>query len=859
MSSVFPVHDSEHSMAAVMSCPDRESLQRLLLGMIAEPEGERLAQHLEECPQCTGMVEALRAEDTLTEAARGQATVTDEPEKAAVSGLISRLQKSGPPAAAPTQETIGASMPPMPTQGSLSGQSPESDAEDAAKVLAPPQGPGEIGRLGAYRVIKVLGAGGMGVVFQAEDVLLKRLVALKVMKPDVAVQPGARERFLREAQAAAALDHEHIISIYQVGEERGMPFLAMPFLKGVSLDQWLKRAGSLEPAVVMRLGRQVALGLAAAHDRGLIHRDIKPANLWLEELAGKGGTSAARYRVKILDFGLARPAVADAHLTQSGAILGTPSFMAPEQARGDKMDHRCDLFSLGVVLYRMSAGKMPFRGKTTMAVLSALVSDSPPPVHEVNPAVPAALAELIMQLLSKDPATRPASAKAVADRLLAMVRQPGESRTELAPSEKPPSPAPASVWTQLTVTAEPRAEAQPVKNKSWKPAVLVAAGIGAVALLAAGVIFFLQTPHGTVRVEINDPTIQAVVTGNGAVIKGGEKGQDIVVATGEHALKITRGDLEFETDKFQVKKGDTVALRVELLPGKVQVVRGDKAIGEKALPVVPADERKIAEAMLALGGRVTLYHPHDEVERKFEPGQKIPDGDWEVRAIDACESKQVTNSSLKGLAGLKGLQWLSLSATQITDTGLKELAGLRGLKYFDVAWARVSDAGLKNMGLANHKELAYLILGGTGLTDEGLKEVAGLSNLLSLRIYSTGVTDAGLKQLAGLQKLEGLDMGAPGITDQGLKNLPSFKNLRGLGIDHTQVADSGLKELARFPTLQNLNLLNTQVTDAGLKHLADLRSLGCLDVRGAKVSAAGVAELQKALPKCQIVAGPGPS
>src|SRR5262249_29089717 len=177
-------------------------------------------------------------------------------------------------------------------------------------LLAPPRAPGELGRLGPYRVLEVLGVGGMGVVFRAEDPELARPVALKAMLPAAAARDSSRQRFLREARAAAAIKHDHIVAVYQVGEDRGVPFLAMEFLEGEPLDVRLAREGTLPAAEVLRLGREIALGLAAAHKRGLIHRDIKPANIWLEAETG---------RAKILDFGLARAAGGEeAQLTQPG-------------------------------------------------------------------------------------------------------------------------------------------------------------------------------------------------------------------------------------------------------------------------------------------------------------------------------------------------------------------------------------------------------------------------------------------------------------------------------------------------------------------------------------------------------------
>jgi serine/threonine protein kinase/Tol biopolymer transport system component len=273
--------------------------------------------------------------------------------------------------------------------------------------LAPPQQPEELGRLGPYRILGILGSGGMGIVFRAEDAYLARPVALKVMRPSSGEDDIARHRFLREARAGAALQHDHVITIYQVGEDRGVPYLAMELLQGESLNNRLRRHGRLPIAEVLRIGREMALALAAAHAQDMIHRDIKPDNVWL---AGDAG------RVKILDFGLARVG-GDIHLTKAGMIVGTPAYLCPEQAAGKDVDARCDLFCLGSVLYQLVTGELPFKGEDTLTVLIAITNDAPVPPWEINRAVPQELSELIMRLLAKDRRYRPASAKEVIDTL----------------------------------------------------------------------------------------------------------------------------------------------------------------------------------------------------------------------------------------------------------------------------------------------------------------------------------------------------------------------------------------------------------------------------------------------------------
>jgi serine/threonine protein kinase len=278
---------------------------------------------------------------------------------------------------------------------------------EIARLLAPPEQPDEIGRLGPYRVRRMLGVGGMGVVFEAEDVQLQRPVALKALLPSLNADASCRARFLQEARSAAAagvIPNDHIVAVYAIAEGNGVPFIAMQLLQGESLETRLQRMKRLPIDAVLRIGREIADGLSAAHERGLIHRDIKPSNVWLE---------TGRDRVKILDFGLARSAGAS-HITKSGVLIGTPSYMAPEQARGGQaVTPRCDLFSLGCVLYRLCTGELPFKGTDTLATLTALATATPPRVDKLNAEVPAALADLIAQLLAKDPGQRPASARGV--------------------------------------------------------------------------------------------------------------------------------------------------------------------------------------------------------------------------------------------------------------------------------------------------------------------------------------------------------------------------------------------------------------------------------------------------------------
>ena len=257
-----------------------------------------------------------------------------------------------------------------------------------------------LGRLGRYEIERVIGTGGMGIVLRGFDTELHRPVAIKVLAPHLAHSGPARQRFAREARAAASIVHEHVVAIHDVQSDQHPPYLVMPYVPGQSLQERVDREGSLAATEILRIGIQAAAGLAAAHEQGVIHRDVKPANILLEN---------GIERVMLTDFGLAR-AADDATLTHSGIVAGTPHYMSPEQARGGSVDVRSDLFSLGAVLYFMATGHPPFRAEQAMAILLRICNDQHRPVQAVNASIPNALADVIDRLLEKKPGRRFATA-----------------------------------------------------------------------------------------------------------------------------------------------------------------------------------------------------------------------------------------------------------------------------------------------------------------------------------------------------------------------------------------------------------------------------------------------------------------
>jgi WD40 repeat protein len=274
-----------------------------------------------------------------------------------------------------------------------------------------------LGRLDHYEVLELVGRGSTGIVFKAQDSELQRVVAIKALAPRLGASRAARLRFVREAQAAAAVRDDNVVNIHAVSEDGPVPYLVMEYISGMTLEQRIQQGKALEMTEILQIGMQLAAGLAAAHAQGLVHRDIKPANILLEN---------SIQRVKFTDFGLARVA-ADAGPTEAGVLAGTPQFMSPEQARGEPTDHRTDLFSLGSVLYMLCSGRPPFRAETTAEVLDRVRAEVPQPLREINPHVPEWLCGLIDQLQAKDTSARPASALQVAHLLssrLALLQQP---------------------------------------------------------------------------------------------------------------------------------------------------------------------------------------------------------------------------------------------------------------------------------------------------------------------------------------------------------------------------------------------------------------------------------------------------
>jgi serine/threonine protein kinase len=333
--------------------------------------------------------------------------------------MVGELESSDVESETGQAPPLSNSAPPLSTQCT---EEPESKAERdhsaiGALALTPSENPAAIGRLGKYDILQVLGHGGMGVVLRGYDVELRREVAIKTLNHALSASAVAKRRFMREARAAAAVNHPRVVTIYSVDQHEGIPYIVMELVRGPTLAEEIRTRGRLDPIRTIRIAAQIASGLAAAHAQGVIHRDIKPGNVMLEYDVD---------RCKITDFGLARATIDNVELTSREMGVGTPAYMAPEQVTEGEVDGRTDLFAQGCVMYAMLVGHSPFHGRNALETIRLVERCEPPDLRSLDNGIPEFLAAIIMQLLRKDPAERIQSAAELSDvlnRHLTMINQ----------------------------------------------------------------------------------------------------------------------------------------------------------------------------------------------------------------------------------------------------------------------------------------------------------------------------------------------------------------------------------------------------------------------------------------------------
>ena len=328
-------------------------------------------------------------------------------------------------------------------------------------------------RIGHYRIVAELGRGGMGIVYKAHEESLNRFVALKVLGEHLTEDPAHIERFLREAQSAASLNHPNIVQIYAVSEDKGQHYFAMEYVSGQSLQEILRASGPLESVQVARIAIQTAAGLQAAHERGIVHRDIKPANLMIDD----------RGLVKIADFGLALMGGAVSRLTATGMFMGTPGYLSPEQCLDQGVDHQTDIYSLGVTLFEALSGNAPFTADSPLALLRQIVEVEPPDLGELKPDVDDELRDIVARMMAKDRNSRTANCAELVDSLEKFLDARGAAgnlverlvTAEAGGAPPPPPPADGQLDSQPTIAVSGD---QPEAGTPVAPTVATAPPIG---------------------------------------------------------------------------------------------------------------------------------------------------------------------------------------------------------------------------------------------------------------------------------------------------------------------------------------------------------------------------------------------
>jgi serine/threonine protein kinase len=723
---------------------------------------------------------------------------------------------------------------------------PEHDSA-LTSFLADKKADDELGRLGGFRILKILGHGGMGVVFLGEDPKLARKVAVKTMLPYLAARPRERDRFLREARLAAALEHDHIVPILHVGEDRGVPFIVMPFLRGESLESRLQRE-PLAMAEVVQIGRQTVEALAFAHEHGMVHRDIKPANLWLESRGKENGL-----RVKILDFGLARLAAHDEqNLTQTGALLGTPGYMAPEQADGLEVDGRADVFSLGCVLYRLTTGKSAFPGQSLMAKLKSLANVIPSPAHSVNASTPQRLSDLIDNMLAKDCDARPTAAEVI-ERLQAIDVRPALSKGTIAAGEAFTDSATATLALKEQPDADERTSPMRVsRTLSPKKRILwIAVGVcmlGAALLVARSVIFRTSSPK--------EPALAK--NGNLDAEKQPAAAIDFA-AERKHAQDLlTLGDKVMSLDLHRPDGkliGDVV--RSKELPEEPFYVGAFDAAGlaDEDLKLVArcqglerltlVDSRGLTDAsVLALKNLRTLRH--------INLGG-TPIGDQAAAALFAAnpllEGAELGDTKISA-KGLEAVGQCSRLKQLVANPGgpLQGLCKVLAVNCPDLQLVALSPGNQLDLdALKALPRLQHLLISGD-LLDDARHEattarLAAMPVLQNLDLYPRvdAVRLARLKPLGG--RLRGLSIvnwsGDVGVPPEGWKHLQGFDSLAHLHIGDPKSSLDGpaLRGFAKLSSLQQLELgfepENATFTRADVEALRAARAGLRIEVRQA--------------------------
>jgi serine/threonine protein kinase/formylglycine-generating enzyme required for sulfatase activity len=656
-------------------------------------------------------------------------------------------------------------------------------------------------------VVRLLGKGGMGAVYLGEHTVMGRARALKVITGDIVSNPQIADRFRREIQTAARLDHPNIVRAFDAEQSGQTCFLVMEYVEGIDLAELLKRKGPLPLVHCCHYICQAALGLQHAHENGMVHRDIKPQNLML----------ARKHVVKILDFGLAKVA-SEASTeagckTRAGAVMGTPDYMAPEQWMDARTaDIRADIYSLGCTFFTLLTGNPPFHeAPGAWNKMAAHAKAAPPPLQDVRPEVPAELSALITRMLAKSPADRPQTPGEVAKTLLPFIRTAKQSQGSAGQSVGQPAgtggpavaaraapdssqrPSGSGPWEALaeasasqplnplkSKTQTPAKAGSPGRRAPWLVVGIAAALLAAAAGVAVGILFKPRVPEGTPVAEGNKPDAEA--------------GKEIPEDRGQEAPKAV-------LDQPTAPAGPPPAPAIPPLrtPAPAQP-NGPAVVPPAQLVPLAMTDRESAEWVLSHGGSIGFRRSEPKEDGRATKPADLPAGDFVVTEVElGGNARHIEDATVDQLRGCSAVTRVGFSKQPIGDVGLSKLAkypGFERLTSITLSETSVTNNGLA--ALAAFRELERLELDSVAIDGVGLIHVRKLANLGYLSLKKTAVNNNHLFQLSGLTHLETLILDEQPITDQGLFNLNQISSLKKVSLQHSKASDAGAMRLAQF-------------------------------------------------------------
>jgi serine/threonine protein kinase len=712
---------------------------------------------------------------------------------------MSEASSSGgqPQPPAPSRETIPPpqsreTIPPASTPSAGTSQretilpSQSDSVAEPTGVAGVPPSP-EFGR---YRLEECLGQGAMGTVYKAHDSQLDRLVAIKIPKFDAA-DTALLERFYREARAAATLSHPNICPVFDVGEIDGTHYISMGYIEGKPLSAFIRPDKPLSEKQAVMIIRKLAVALNEAHSKGIVHRDLKPDNVMI----------GPKSNPIIMDFGLARRSTGsdDIRVTQGGQMLGTPAYMSPEQVEGDVnlMGPCSDIYSLGVMLYEMLTGRLPYEGSIA-SVLAQIIKGQPTPPTQLRDSLNPELQAICLKMMASQPADRYASMGDVARDLVAFIKGKPTSVNDSITAAPPTGlPAGDEGLSQLIVaddvpisartSRKSRVKSSTVQSAppsrrglpSW--AVWSGAAAAGIVILLAGYTLFVKVGDATVRIQIDDPAAQVFVDGDKVRIEN--LGATVELKPGKHGVEIRRGDIVVKAHTFTVLKGDNPVLKLEVIdatsdksiaadstgPATATESTSGKPAAESTLRVTPTDvswlklsdempeayrnsskrEVRMLGWLIDRGVNASVRLNQQQEKPSGDYRDAPPDVPFEITRLHGTAGK-IRKNDWAFLGSLPNLRQATVTGVEFDDDALSHLTGHSNLTSLNLKYTSITDDGLKH--LATMPELASVLIQRTSdrpqITDKAMPHLTRIRKLMSLQLFSCDITNNGLAELA---------------------------------------------------------------------------------------------------------------